>query len=178
MIGYDRALVFAYKQIDGPEALTLFEDEQERPDAPAAHRRRDPGARRRVLCRCRSLWSRRRATSPRRSREEAAVDYAMSEYGALLPVSTDASRAARRKGDRGKSLQLYAISRSSAPPATSSSKWRNDAHRLSARLRLQPASNKAKFFRSRFAERGTDASTIPQLDEGNFEALTVTGQLR
>ena len=40
-----------------------------------------------------------------------------------------------------------------------------------------PQSSKAQFFRERFAERG-QAIAIPQLDEGNFEKLTITGQLR
>lgn len=39
-----------------------------------------------------------------------------------------------------------------------------------------PQSGKARFFRERFAERGVDLE-IPQLDEGNFQALTITGQL-
>jgi pimeloyl-ACP methyl ester carboxylesterase len=39
-----------------------------------------------------------------------------------------------------------------------------------------PLSNKAQFFRARFEERGVPVE-VPQLDEGNFEALTVTGQL-
>ena len=40
-----------------------------------------------------------------------------------------------------------------------------------------PQSSKAQYFRQRFADRGVDLQ-IPQLDEGNFEALTVTSQLR
>lgn len=40
-----------------------------------------------------------------------------------------------------------------------------------------PQSNKAQFFRAKFAELGI-AAKIPQLDEGNFETLTVSGQLR
>jgi pimeloyl-ACP methyl ester carboxylesterase len=39
-----------------------------------------------------------------------------------------------------------------------------------------PMSNKAQFFRARFEELGISVE-IPQLDEGNFETLTVTGQL-
>jgi pimeloyl-ACP methyl ester carboxylesterase len=39
-----------------------------------------------------------------------------------------------------------------------------------------PQSGKARFFRERFAELGVDLE-IPQLDEGNFQALTITGQL-
>ncbi len=40
-----------------------------------------------------------------------------------------------------------------------------------------PQSSKAEFFRESFAARG-QAITIPQLDAGNFEKLTITGQLR
>jgi pimeloyl-ACP methyl ester carboxylesterase len=39
-----------------------------------------------------------------------------------------------------------------------------------------PLSSKAQFFRRRFAESGVTIE-IPRLDEGNFEALTITGQL-
>ena len=40
-----------------------------------------------------------------------------------------------------------------------------------------PLSTKAQFFARRFADLGV-ACDIPQLDEGNFETLTVSGQLR
>lgn len=40
-----------------------------------------------------------------------------------------------------------------------------------------PASSKATYFRSRFAERGLDLS-IPPLDGGDFEHLTITAQLQ
>ena len=40
-----------------------------------------------------------------------------------------------------------------------------------------PQSTKARFFHEQFAERGVGIE-IPQLDEGNFERLTITGQLR
>jgi len=40
-----------------------------------------------------------------------------------------------------------------------------------------PQSSKAQFFRRKFFERGVTIH-IPQLDEGNFEGLTVSGQLR
>lgn len=39
-----------------------------------------------------------------------------------------------------------------------------------------PLSNKAQFFRARFEELGVPVE-IPQLDEGHFDTLTVTGQL-
>ena len=40
-----------------------------------------------------------------------------------------------------------------------------------------PQSRKAQYFRERFAERGVTLE-IPTLDEGSFERLTITGQLR
>jgi len=40
-----------------------------------------------------------------------------------------------------------------------------------------PNSSKAQFFRRKFAERGIPME-IPQLDEGRFEELTISGQLR
>jgi len=40
-----------------------------------------------------------------------------------------------------------------------------------------PASKKAQFFRARFAQLGIGLE-IPDLAEGNFERLTITGQLR
>lgn len=40
-----------------------------------------------------------------------------------------------------------------------------------------PQSSKAQFFRERFASRGIRIQ-IPQLDQGNFTALTITGQLQ
>lgn len=39
-----------------------------------------------------------------------------------------------------------------------------------------PSSSKAQFFRRRFEEHGVPVE-IPQLDESNFQALTITGQL-
>ena len=40
-----------------------------------------------------------------------------------------------------------------------------------------PMSNKAQFFRRRFEEIGVEMQ-IPDLSEGNFETLTISGQLR
>jgi pimeloyl-ACP methyl ester carboxylesterase len=40
-----------------------------------------------------------------------------------------------------------------------------------------PQSTKARFFRERFEALGVRVK-VPQLDEGNFEGLTITGQLR
>lgn len=41
----------------------------------------------------------------------------------------------------------------------------------------RPASRKATYFRERFAERGIELQ-VPALDGGNFEQLTVSGQLQ
>ncbi|PYT11983.1 MAG: hypothetical protein DMG59_24810 [Acidobacteria bacterium] len=43
-------------------------------------------------------------------------------------------------------------------------------------LASSPQSIKAQFFRRKFEERGLPIK-IPQLDQGNFEGLTITGQL-
>jgi hypothetical protein len=40
-----------------------------------------------------------------------------------------------------------------------------------------PGSSKAQFFRRKFAQRGVEIA-IPQLDEGRFESLTISGQLK
>jgi pimeloyl-ACP methyl ester carboxylesterase len=40
-----------------------------------------------------------------------------------------------------------------------------------------PSSSKAQFFRRKFDERSVPME-IPQLDEGNFEGLTISGQLK
>ena len=40
-----------------------------------------------------------------------------------------------------------------------------------------PSSGKAQFFAKRFSEHGVSVQ-IPELDEGDFRALTITGQLR
>jgi hypothetical protein len=89
MMGYDRALVFSYKQIDGPEALTLFE-EGKKGENP--HRLKMEGE---ILVRATDfvpLQIRLNASegdAPNSIREEAAVTYVMSPYGALLPTSTE-----------------------------------------------------------------------------------------
>ena len=87
MLGDTSALVFAYKQLDGPEALTII-------DA----KRKDQFRRLRLEG---EIWARADDFVPVRItvagteiegqdpvREEASVDYAMSRFGALLPVST------------------------------------------------------------------------------------------
>ena len=80
--------VFGYRQIDGPEAVTVIEEN-----------RNDQVKRLRIEG---ELWVRAdnfvpvriilvatQSEAPDHAKEEAAVDYAMSAYGALLPVKTD-----------------------------------------------------------------------------------------
>ena len=85
MIGYDRALVWFYKQIDGPESLTLFERSKMR------HMRVTGEIRVRAtdfLPLQITLLS-QEGDAPKSVREEAAVTYKMSQYGVLLPSSTE-----------------------------------------------------------------------------------------
>ena len=88
MIGYDRALVFAYKQIDGPEALTLFEENKHDQVRQLKSGRRDSGARRRL----RSAADHAGRPTGRCARvvgKKRPSNYAMSKFGALLPASTE-----------------------------------------------------------------------------------------
>lgn len=88
MIGYDRALIFGYKQIDGPEALTLFEENKHdlmrhlRVEGEIRVRAQD-------FVPLQITLDAQQGDAPNSLREEAAVTYAMSKYGALLPVSTE-----------------------------------------------------------------------------------------
>ncbi len=90
MAGVTQALVFSYKQLDGPEALTLIEANK-----------KDRTRRLRVEG---EIWVRDKDYLPLRItlaategegvlalREQASVEYAMSRYGALLPTSTEHS---------------------------------------------------------------------------------------
>jgi len=88
MIGYDRALVFAYKQIDGPEALTLFEENKH---DQMRHLRVEGEIRVRAedFVPLQITLAAQQGDAPNSLREEAAVTYVMSKYGALLPVSTE-----------------------------------------------------------------------------------------
>jgi hypothetical protein len=88
MIGYDRALVFAYKQLDGPEALTLFEEMKNG----KTRRMRLEGeirVREADFVPMEITLVAQEGDRPEVVREEAAVSYKMSSYGALLPVSTE-----------------------------------------------------------------------------------------
>lgn len=88
MIGYDRALVFSYKQLDGPEAVTLVEENK----GDRIERLKIEGEIRVRASDNVPLQITMNAVQGEGShaiREEAAVTYAMSRYGVLLPVSTE-----------------------------------------------------------------------------------------
>jgi len=81
-------LVFGYRQLDGPETVTLIEEKK---NDQVKHLRIEG-----------EVWVRgdnfvpvritimaRQGFDAEQVREEAAIDYAMSQYGALLPVKTE-----------------------------------------------------------------------------------------
>jgi hypothetical protein len=87
MLGSERCLVYAYSQIDGPEALTIFPSKAD--EEPLRVR-----AQGEVWVRADNLLPMRITLVARRSkgeaevREEAYVDYSLSRFGALLPTAT------------------------------------------------------------------------------------------
>lgn len=87
-LGGSRMLVFAYQQLDGPEALTLIEAGQ-------SDRLRRLKLRGEIWVRpdtfvpVRIILYAGEGDAPNSVREEASVDYAMSQYGALLPASIE-----------------------------------------------------------------------------------------
>ncbi len=85
-IGYDRALVFAYKQLDGPEAMTLVDkhDQIEHLKLEGEIRVRESD-----FLPLQIILKTHQGDGPIALREEAAVTYAMSPYGAVLPVSVE-----------------------------------------------------------------------------------------
>ena len=100
------ALVFTYKQLDGPEALTLFKANNKGSIAPAENGRRDLGESGKLCSHADHDGGHGERSHNAPLHEEASVDYVMSQYGALLPVSHGPSGTARRQGDRGKSFHL------------------------------------------------------------------------
>jgi hypothetical protein len=85
MVGYDRALVWSYRQLDGPEALTLFEQSKTR-------RMRIEGeirVRASDFVPLQITLAAHEGDAPDSVREEAAVNYESTKFGALLPVSTE-----------------------------------------------------------------------------------------
>jgi hypothetical protein len=88
ILGDTRTFVFSYKQIDGPAAVTQFEERGKQQVRPLAAEG--------------EIWVRADSFMPIRIslavgtgdgaaalREEATVNYQMSRFGALLPVSTE-----------------------------------------------------------------------------------------
>jgi hypothetical protein len=85
MIGYDRALVWSYKQLDGPKSLTLFEQSKSRHLSVGGEVR----VRASDFLPLQITLITQEGDVPRLVREEAAVNYEMSKFGALLPTSTE-----------------------------------------------------------------------------------------
>lgn len=86
MIGYDRALVFTFKQLDGPEALTFIDKNEhiQRLKLEGEIRVRSTN-----YVPLQITLRTQQGEGPASIREEAAVSYAMSPFGALLPVSVE-----------------------------------------------------------------------------------------
>ncbi len=88
MIGYDKALVFAYKQIDGPESLTVF-DQRKHDQASKLRLEGEIRVRADDFVPLQVTLDTNRADAKTSLREQAAVTYKMSKFGALLPSSTE-----------------------------------------------------------------------------------------
>ncbi len=88
ILGDVRTFVFTYQQIDGPGAVTHFEEsgKQEAKPIPA---RGEIWVRADNFQPVRISLTVRSGEGPSSLREEATVNYQMSRFGALLPVSTD-----------------------------------------------------------------------------------------
>ena len=83
-----KLLVFGFRQIDGPEAVTLIEEKRNNRVRDLRIEgqiwvRSDNFVPLRIIMRAHQNWS----TDP--VWEDASIDYAMSPYGALLPVKTE-----------------------------------------------------------------------------------------
>ena len=88
MIGYDKAMVFAYKQIDGAESLTVFDEKKH--DKPQRMRLEgEIRVRADDFVPLQITISVHTGDVPDSLREEAAVTYKMSDFGALLPSATE-----------------------------------------------------------------------------------------
>lgn len=85
MIGYDRATVWAYKQLDGPETLTLFEPSK------SVHLKIEGEVRVRTtdLLPLQITLVTQQGDAPNSVREEAAVTYKMTPFGVLMPSATE-----------------------------------------------------------------------------------------
>jgi hypothetical protein len=80
--------VFGYRQIDGPETVTVIEENR---NNQVKHLRIEGElwVRSDNFVPVRIIMVATQTDAPDRAREEAAIDYAMSPYGALLPVKTE-----------------------------------------------------------------------------------------
>jgi hypothetical protein len=80
-------MVFGYRQIDGPETVTVIEEKK---NDQVKHLRIEGElwVRSDNLVPVRIIMSAAQGVEPDRIKEEATIDYAMSPYGALLPVKT------------------------------------------------------------------------------------------
>ena len=79
--------IFGYRQLEGPETLTLVEKKNDE----VKHLRIEGEiwVLRDSFVPVRVIISSSQGAEPDRVKEEAAVDYAMSPYGALLPIKTE-----------------------------------------------------------------------------------------
>jgi len=80
--------VFGYRQIDGPETVTVIEENR---NNQVKHLRIEGElwVRSDNFVPVRIIMVATQTEAPDRAKEEAAIDYAMSPYGALLPVKTE-----------------------------------------------------------------------------------------
>jgi hypothetical protein len=80
--------IFGFRQLEGPEALTLIEEKK---GDQVRHLRIEGElwVRGDNFVPVRVILSTSQGAEPDRIKEEASIDYAMSPYGALLPVKTD-----------------------------------------------------------------------------------------
>lgn len=88
MIGYEKALIFAYKQIDGPESLTVF-DAKKHDKATNLKLEGEIRVRADDFLPLQITLSSHYGDAPNIVREEAAVTYKMSNFGVLLPEATE-----------------------------------------------------------------------------------------
>ncbi len=87
-LGGQKVLIFGYRQLDGPETLTLIEEKNH---GKVSHLRIEGElwVLRDSLVPVRVIQSTSQGSGAARVKEEASIDYAMSPYGALLPVKTE-----------------------------------------------------------------------------------------
>jgi hypothetical protein len=80
--------VFGYRQIDGPEAVTVIEENR---NDQVKHLRIEGElwVRSDDFVPVRIIMVATQTEAPDRAKEEASIDYAMSNYGALLPLKTE-----------------------------------------------------------------------------------------